>query len=188
MAHIWISHVTHMDESCHTYEWVMSHIWMSHVTQVDESSHTYEWVIPTAYCMWSIISSFSNRYLADRSSHVTHMDESCHKYVWVMSHMWMSHVTHMNESPTAYCIWSVISPFSNLNRGSSSLGFFCHVPLKRDQQDWDQRLRSCSSLGLFCHVPLKRDQRDWEWRLRLNDTPNAIGCTPRIEWVILRKL
>ena len=27
-------HVTHMNESCHTYEWVMSHIWMSHVTHI----------------------------------------------------------------------------------------------------------------------------------------------------------
>ena len=25
MSHIWMSHVTHMNESCHTYEWVMSH-------------------------------------------------------------------------------------------------------------------------------------------------------------------
>ena len=25
-----MSHVTHMNESCHTYEWVMSHIWMIH--------------------------------------------------------------------------------------------------------------------------------------------------------------
>ena len=32
-------------------------------------------------------------------------------------------------------------------------------------------------LGLFCHVPLKRDQWDWDWRFRLNDTPNSIGCT-----------
>jgi len=32
---------------------------------------------------------------------------------------------------------------------------------------------------LFYHVPLKRDQGDCEWKLRLNDTPNAIGCTCR---------
>jgi len=35
-----MSHVTHMNESCHTYEWVMSHIWMSHVTHMNESCHT----------------------------------------------------------------------------------------------------------------------------------------------------
>ena len=38
-------YVTNMNESCHTYEWVMSHIWMSHVTNMRESCHTYEWVM-----------------------------------------------------------------------------------------------------------------------------------------------
>jgi len=31
-----------MKWSCHTYGWVMSHIWMSHVTHMNESCHTYE--------------------------------------------------------------------------------------------------------------------------------------------------
>jgi len=56
---------------------------------------------------------------------------------------------------TAYCVWSVVSSVSNLNRWSSSL-------------------------GLFHHVPLKRDQGDWDWRLRLHDTPNAIGYMYRV--------
>jgi len=42
-SHVWMSHVTHMNESCHTYEWVMSHTWMSHVTHMNESYHTCEW-------------------------------------------------------------------------------------------------------------------------------------------------
>jgi len=63
MSHIWTSHVTHMNESRHTYEcvvshsregcecvvdkygWVMSHIWMSHVAHMNESCHTYGWVM-----------------------------------------------------------------------------------------------------------------------------------------------
>jgi len=36
-------HVTHTNESCHTYKWVMSHIQMSHVTHTNESCHTYKW-------------------------------------------------------------------------------------------------------------------------------------------------
>jgi len=32
MARTWMSHATHMNESCHTHEWVMPHTWMSHVT------------------------------------------------------------------------------------------------------------------------------------------------------------
>ena len=34
----WMSHVTHMNESCHTYERVMSHIWMSHITHTNVTS------------------------------------------------------------------------------------------------------------------------------------------------------
>jgi len=45
--------VTRMNESCHTYEWVMSHIWISHATHtwmshdtyVNESRHIYEWIM-----------------------------------------------------------------------------------------------------------------------------------------------
>ena len=44
VSHMWMSHVTQMNESSHTYERVKSHIWMSHVTQTNESCHTYEWV------------------------------------------------------------------------------------------------------------------------------------------------
>jgi len=75
-----------------------------------------------------------------------------HVYTVLWINVW--YVSHRYFAPyvcTAYCIWSVISAFSNLNRWSNSL-------------------------GLFYHVPLNRDQGDWDWRLRLNDTPNATGC------------
>ena len=92
-----MSHVTHMNKSCHTHEHVMSHIWMSHVTHMNESCHTYEWVMAH---IWM--------------SHVTHINESCRciltselrvimfatlviefvrlTYEHVMAHIWMSHV------------------------------------------------------------------------------------------------
>ena len=48
--HIWMSHVTRMNESCHTSDWVMSqtyecvmsHAWMSHAPHTNESCQTYE--------------------------------------------------------------------------------------------------------------------------------------------------
>jgi len=92
MSFIPMSHVTHMNESCHTYEWDMSHIWishvtkwMSHVTHMNESCHTYEWVMSHVWI-----------------SHITHMKESCHINEWDMSHIWMGHVTHVNESCHSY--------------------------------------------------------------------------------------
>jgi len=42
IPHVWMSHVTHSNESRHTYECVMAHTWMSHVTRMNESYHTYE--------------------------------------------------------------------------------------------------------------------------------------------------
>jgi len=44
-SHKWTSHVTQMDESCHTChtcEWVMAHMWVRHVTHVNQSCHPRE--------------------------------------------------------------------------------------------------------------------------------------------------
>jgi len=82
MSHVWMNHVTHTNESCHTYEWVMSQMRMSHVTHMNESCHTYEWVMSHI-----------------QMSRVTHTNESRHTYEWVMSHIWMSHVTQLQELP-----------------------------------------------------------------------------------------
>jgi len=130
-------HVTHTNESCinmnesytymneslhtygwvmsqpspwHTYEWVMykyewviymyervaSHIWMSHVTAITMATcrQAHKW--------WDIW-----------MSHVTQMNAWGHTYAWVTSHtwishmyIWMSHGTHMNEksftTPTSW--------------------------------------------------------------------------------------
>jgi len=91
--HMWIIHVTHANESCHTCEGVMSHMnkvlvlafWSELVTETrsagkNESCHTREWVMSH---LWM--------------SHVTHVNESCHTCEWVMSHVWMSHITHVNK-------------------------------------------------------------------------------------------
>jgi len=89
MSLIWVSHVTHMSESWHTYEWVMSHPWVCHVTHVSESCHASGWVMSQ---MWE--------------SHVTHESESCHTCEWVISHTWMGHVSHTDESCRTYA-WRV---------------------------------------------------------------------------------
>jgi len=87
-----MSHVTHMHESYHTQEWVMSHICMSHVTHMHESWHTYERVSHVEI------------------SHVTHLNKLCHTYECVMSHTWMSLVSHVNdachERVTHICVMS----------------------------------------------------------------------------------
>ena len=103
MSHIWMSHVSHRNKACltyecHTYEWVMSNMWMSHVKHVNKSriwmSHvpdmdgsclTYEWVI-ARMCM----------------SRALHVNESWLKYKGLMSRIEMSHVTHIDKSSLMY--------------------------------------------------------------------------------------
>jgi len=112
--HFRISHVTHMDESCHTCKWVMSHTWMSHVTHMNESCHTYEWAMShirmshvtrmdwDILCMYTHMNTHMNTHTnTHMTSHVicdlthdiihmyTHMNGSCHTYKWVMSHVWL---------------------------------------------------------------------------------------------------
>jgi len=81
-----------LNESCHTYEWVMSHIWMNHVRHTNESCHTYEVVMShiwSSQC-WDQTPGIS--YITPReawgswTSHARDMDVSCHTCKWVMSH------------------------------------------------------------------------------------------------------
>ena len=83
-----------MNESCHTYAWVMSHTWMSHVTHMHESCHAYECDVSHTWM-----------------SHVTHINATCHTYKWVMSHIEMLHISHINESCTTndhFLRWRVV--------------------------------------------------------------------------------
>jgi len=121
-SHPWLSHVTHMVESYHNYEWVMSRYLpsrprMSHVTRVNESRDTYEWVM-SRMChanesgtarIWmyrdvthSCLSHGSFIWSAQFWTSQLPTNESCHTYEWVVSHIWMSHVTHMNGLCHAY--------------------------------------------------------------------------------------
>jgi len=116
MSHICMSHVAHTNESCRTYDRVMSHIWaggpQSHVfhmrirqvTRTNKSGHTYEWVT-RVHTSWNtykrVMEHLSKSHLW--KSHVTHMsrrtsDQHDYAALRVMSHVWMIHVTRTNES------------------------------------------------------------------------------------------
>jgi len=75
-----------------TYEWVTSHIWMSHVTHVNNSCHAYIYV-------WERHTSVT-WYVWERHALVTisYGVIKAFTYERVTSHIWISHVTHMNES------------------------------------------------------------------------------------------
>jgi len=120
-SHTWPSHVTHMDESCHTHRWGMSrhtqeasvlsmnfvYLAARRATHINKSYRTGKWV------MWHIWKSYmthinesGDRYECVMSHiwmhHVTHVHKSCRACECVTSHIWMHHVTHMNASRHRY--------------------------------------------------------------------------------------
>jgi len=90
----------------------MSHIWMSHVTYLNESCPSYGWVMAQSMCVaWFINKcavSHSQRWVAKTKRHklacsrdqnyVTHVNT----YEWVTSYMWTIHITRMKESCHTY--------------------------------------------------------------------------------------
>jgi len=67
ILHIWMSHSTHVSESCRIYEGAMAH-----------SYYTYEWVTAQRE---SHVTHMNESWLID----ITHMNKSCHTCEWVMS-------------------------------------------------------------------------------------------------------
>jgi len=85
--------VTRMNESCHTYEWVMSHVWMSYVTCMNEShmSHRNECGI--------LVQSVAHLHVWHDSfifvPWLIHMCDMTHSYVWNDSFICVTWVIHM---------------------------------------------------------------------------------------------
>ena len=117
-SHMWMSHVTHVDESCHTCGWIMPHMWMNHATRTNEEWPMYEWVVSHIWmrhctrtiescpCIWMSHVTRLILSCAIASCHtyegVTYTNESCHVHTWVMSRTYMSHVTYIHESCHTY--------------------------------------------------------------------------------------
>jgi len=119
-----MSHVTCMEESCRTYQWVMSHISMSHVAHMNTSRNVaYEKVVWSCIwmrCLQSIDHIALQMSIMNGSCQVwsvTHVHDSRHKHLWishitvkeycytnerVMPHIWKSRVAHINKSCCTY--------------------------------------------------------------------------------------
>jgi len=101
-----MSHVADLNESCHTYECVMSHMsqlcWIDHMC-VYVSYDTYEWVM-------SHVTVVLDRFYGCVCViwHIWTTNESCRRFEWVMSQLcWigcMCHMTHMNETYHVTCL------------------------------------------------------------------------------------
>jgi hypothetical protein len=116
LSHVSMSHVTHMNGSCLTYEWVMSHIWTSHVSHMNASCHTYEWVMSHISMRHVSHMRMPYLYMSFSSKEPYYQWLFCRKwsatwsilwvfatlYHWVMSHICacirLRYTTHMDES------------------------------------------------------------------------------------------
>ena len=87
----YLSH-THMNESCHTYEWVMSHTWIFHVTHMNPSCPTRKSrrLRASDQVVWK--ESYTTcKYMC---SHVflTHVNNSCHTF----QKFWNPKIAHIS--------------------------------------------------------------------------------------------
>ena len=92
MSHVWMSHVTHMNESCRTSEGVMSHITQSH-----SANDTY-----LSYDIWQVI---CHRLWHDLFICVTwliHMCDMSRSYVWHDSFICVTWLIHMSDMTHSY--------------------------------------------------------------------------------------
>jgi len=89
-----MSHDTHINKSCHTYEGVfshMSHVGMGHVTHINESWHTYEGVMSftTGHTYEGVMSHGTrmkeSRHIAHICSHMTHVTYHTHTHTRISS-------------------------------------------------------------------------------------------------------
>ena len=172
-----MSHVTIMNESCHThrnshaaescdththilpmhhqhmrrllllshdiFENVMSHLWMSHVTLMNELCHTHKTVI--------------------LPNHVTHKHTSYRRTTkrcvaccsWWISRSWMSHVTFVNESSHNYG-WGM-----SLNDGTHVMW---HTPCRRTAKGCAACCSSVMAYSWMSHAALLYEScRTHEW-------------------------
>jgi len=170
MSHILMSHIAHMDESCHTCKRVTSHIWMSHVT---------------FRILRGLLGSFFHIWMR----HVTRMDESCHTCGWIMSHIWKSHVTHMNESRvTNICVIRLIHMSHIWMSHVTNMNESCHtyervmspIWMSHESHIWMSRITHIWFQGACLALPHINESRHiCEWVMsRINESWHTY------EWVM----
>jgi len=111
MSHIGMCHVTRMNEWHHTCKWVTnSDIELVRPTAppryhiMNESCHTYKWVMSHMNEWRQAFNGVTNSDLAPARPtaplRYQNMNGSCYIYEWVISHICIRHITRVNDSRT----------------------------------------------------------------------------------------
>jgi len=104
---IWMSHVTHMNESCHTYEWVMSHISMCDMTHwyvtrcIRCLSYSHMWYAAYMGHTWRYDAHLICMYI---SIHIhTHTHKYVYLYIYIRTHTNMCiHILYIHRHECTY--------------------------------------------------------------------------------------
>jgi len=125
MSRIWMSHVSHMNESClfHSicvgvcYRWRRLRVFCryykvvpSYASFVVPNKKPASFVVPNFFRIretrlshtWDMTHSYMRHDSFIRVFCSTQQENSAREYEWVMSHIWMSHVSRMTESCLTY--------------------------------------------------------------------------------------
>ena len=97
-------HVVIYDWVCHTYEWVMLQIWTGRVTHMNQTCHTYERDTSHTYMY---IYVYIYKYIYIYIYIYTKKKNWCHTKAYVTSQTWVSPVTYMNGTCRA-CEWFML--------------------------------------------------------------------------------
>jgi len=175
VAYTSIGRVTHVNGSCHAYEWVTNESCSARSAHINESCHTYI----------SHIEAVESRTKSRMSRHVIWMNESCHTYIphkkAVESHMSACHVTHMNRSRTSRPVPVAHTSMSHacvshiyLTREISGV---THVKMSCHTYEWvtNESCSACSTdLNESCHtlhvIRMNESCRIHEWVSYMNES------------------
>jgi len=91
-----LTHMWHLDQSRHTYEWVMSHISMSHVTSINASYPLYKWVMSYISMshvthIWIYMTWHISKLCMWRGSSIHTTYKSSHLLTYMWHHLFVTH-------------------------------------------------------------------------------------------------
>jgi len=148
-----------MSQSGQTYGWVMSRIWITHVTHMTESCHTYEWPMSQEAEKASMVPAVQMQNLAKESKMLTAMNAVlalyCKHYWESEVRSWKNYVKYMNEQNMNAQSMNAHSRKSKMPTAMNAvLPLYCEV-------FWDSEVRSWMS-----HVTHMNEQQKVRCSLR----------------------
>jgi len=157
LTHTWHTsvHTSVRTANC-TAGWVMSHIWMSHVTHMDESCHTYVWHDSSICVTWLIHMCDMTHpavQLAVRTevcTEVCHvwvkscMDEACEEWMWGLRHVRFGQgMSNIDEMCTEVCTWTWTSSWMSYLCVMNELCMCAHVTWLCMCDEWAMYVCAC---------------------------------------------